>query len=137
MSEDDTLTGCDTNNAWDVFVHDRVTGATTRASIGAGGAEADAWSWMPALSGDGRLVAFASQATNLVADDTNGIADIFVHDRLEIVQPTGDRDGDSLTDLEEFTLGLDAGKTQLFFAEGALQGVFETRFSSSTPAPIP
>jgi hypothetical protein len=31
-----------------------------------------------AISGDGRLVAFDSTATNLVADDANGVADVFL-----------------------------------------------------------
>ena len=35
----------------------------------------------PRLSADGRYVAFGSDASNLVPDDTNGVADIFVYDR--------------------------------------------------------
>ena len=35
-----------------------------------------------AISGDGRYVAFTSDATNLVPGDTNGLVDVFVHDRL-------------------------------------------------------
>jgi Tol biopolymer transport system component len=42
--------------------------------------QADGASYAPSLSRDGRLVAFASEATNLVADDTNGVADVFVRD---------------------------------------------------------
>ncbi len=68
----------------DVFVHDRTTGATTRVSVDSAGNEADFFSGVetaPTISADGRYVAFDSWATNLVAADTNGASDIFVHDR--------------------------------------------------------
>ena len=39
-------------------------------------------SWFGATSADGRFVAFSSSATNLVPDDTNGVRDLFVRDRL-------------------------------------------------------
>jgi Tol biopolymer transport system component len=71
----------DTNYTIDVFVHDRQTGATTRASVDSGGSEADAGALEAVISGDGRHVAFRSAATNLVPGDTNADADIFVHDR--------------------------------------------------------
>jgi Tol biopolymer transport system component len=79
-SANDLVTG-DTNSTRDVFVHDRQTGTTTRVSLGAGGSQGNAPSEWPALSADGRIVAFVSQATNLVAGDTNGYHDVFVHDR--------------------------------------------------------
>ena len=72
----------DTNGRGDVFVHDRQSGTTTRVSVDGSGAQANEQSWRPAISADGRLVAFASIASNLVAGDTNRAADIFVHDRL-------------------------------------------------------
>ena len=51
-------------------------------SVGAAGAEANGASGgFPAVSADGRFVAFASEATNLVANDTNGFGDVFVRDR--------------------------------------------------------
>ncbi|HUC90125.1 MAG TPA: hypothetical protein VMR45_04960 [Patescibacteria group bacterium] len=74
----------DTNGRQDVFLHDRNTGRTTRVSVGANGVEANAngsGSMAPALSEDGRYVAFASDSTNLVANDTNNSTDIFVRDR--------------------------------------------------------
>jgi Tol biopolymer transport system component len=72
----------DTNGSLDVFVHDRLSGITERVSVDSAGVEADGASSAPALSPDGRYVAFDSQATNLVAGDTNGHRDVFVHDRL-------------------------------------------------------
>ncbi len=68
-------------NCQDVFVHDRQTRQTTRVTVGAGGVQSDHDSRSPAISGDGRFVAFVSTATNLVADDTNNASDLFVHDR--------------------------------------------------------
>jgi len=72
----------DTNGTGDVFVRDRVTGATTRVSVATGGTQANGDSSGPAISADGRYVAFDSNASNLVAGDTNGCFDVFVHDRV-------------------------------------------------------
>jgi uncharacterized repeat protein (TIGR01451 family) len=78
----------DTNNRADVFVRDRLTGTTERVSVSGSGRQGDADSgWLnllgaPSISADGRLVAFASDATNLVKGDRNGAADVFVHDRV-------------------------------------------------------
>jgi Tol biopolymer transport system component len=72
----------DTNHRLDVFVRDRVRGETTRVSVNSAGAEADDGSvWRPAISADGRFVAFESASTNLVPNDHNGIRDVFVRDR--------------------------------------------------------
>ncbi|CAN5754431.1 PD40 domain-containing protein [soil metagenome] len=70
----------DANGVEDIFVHDRRTGTTRRVSVGAAG-QADGPSTGPSISAGGRFVAFSSDATNLVANDTNGVADVFVHDR--------------------------------------------------------
>jgi Tol biopolymer transport system component len=76
----------DTNERWDVFVHDRSHGTTKRASVSTGGAQArparDPWGGSTAggISADGRYVVFQSDAPNLVAGDTNGVADVFLHD---------------------------------------------------------
>jgi Tol biopolymer transport system component len=75
------LVANDTNGVWDVFVHDRQTGQTTRVSVASNGAQATEWSADPSISADGRYVAFYSWAANLVAGDTNGLPDIFRHDR--------------------------------------------------------
>jgi Tol biopolymer transport system component len=77
------LVANDTNNTYDVFVHDRQTGETERVSVASDGSETNpnSISYMPSLSGDGRYVAFLSNAINLVASDTNGTYDAFVHDR--------------------------------------------------------
>jgi LPXTG-site transpeptidase (sortase) family protein len=70
----------DTNNASDVFLHDRITGTTSRISVSSSGVEGSGRSVMPNISGDGRIVVFWSEADNLVEMDTNNVADIFAHD---------------------------------------------------------
>ncbi len=72
----------DTNGASDVFVHDGLTGLTERISVGSAGTEANLQSELPSISADGRYVAFQSDASNLVAGDTNGKVDAFLRDRL-------------------------------------------------------
>src|SRR5688500_1247421 len=57
------------------------SGQTARVSVSTDGVGANGVSGAPAISGDGRYVAFASAATNLVAGDTNGLTDIFLRDR--------------------------------------------------------
>ncbi len=81
-SSADNLVPGDTNGESDVFVHDRKTGETTRVSLSSTGAEGNGDSQLPALDAKGRFVAFQSLASNLVAGDTNGQRDVFVHDRL-------------------------------------------------------
>jgi Tol biopolymer transport system component len=78
----------DTNDFIDTFVHDRRTGTTERVSVDSRGRQGDGHSGLvgvaghPAISADGRFVAFPSEATNLVHGDTNGTTDVFVRDRL-------------------------------------------------------
>lgn len=72
----------DTNGVYDVFVHDRQTGVTSRISVSSGGAQASGSSSVPSISANGRFVAFHSNANNLVAGDSNGVTDVFVHDLM-------------------------------------------------------
>ena len=71
----------DTNSANDTFVYDRQTGTTERISVDSNGAQGDGPSIVQAISADGGIIAFASYASNLVALDTNGTTDVFVHER--------------------------------------------------------
>lgn len=71
----------DRNGKSDIFVYDRQTGSTSRVSVSLQGGDCDGESMQPALSADGRYVAFKSWATNLVTGDGNGFSDIFVYDR--------------------------------------------------------
>jgi Tol biopolymer transport system component len=77
----DNLVPGDTNETTDVFVENLQTRTIQRVSVGAGGLQADGSSFAPAISADGRFVAFSSVAGNLVSDDNNGKYDIFVFDR--------------------------------------------------------
>ncbi|HEX9695551.1 MAG TPA: PxKF domain-containing protein [Actinomycetota bacterium] len=72
----------DTNGVADVFVRDRITGATRRVSVSGAGAQATLGSSEPAISSSGRFVVFTSLAPNLVAGDSNGAADVFRADLL-------------------------------------------------------
>ncbi|MCZ6674745.1 MAG: hypothetical protein O7C75_17590, partial [Verrucomicrobia bacterium] len=74
-------TKLDRNGFRDIYVHDRQSGETNRVSIASDLTEGDGDSTDASISADGRYVAFKSEATNLVASDTNGLWDIFVHDR--------------------------------------------------------
>jgi Tol biopolymer transport system component len=91
VSDATNLVANDTNTSTDVFVHDRDVDengtfdeaggvSTVRVSVDSVGAEGDNNSNFPSISADGRYVAFVSDATNLVAGDNNGSADVFVHD---------------------------------------------------------
>ena len=72
----------DTNGVYDVFVRDRLRGVTTRASVGPRGVQANARTGLAGISRNGRFVAIWSDASNLVGGDTNGVADVFVRDRV-------------------------------------------------------
>ena len=74
------LISADTNGVSDVVLKDLQTGALTCMSCAAGGAVGDGASTSPAISGDGRFVAFQSAATNLVAGDSNIATDVFVRE---------------------------------------------------------
>jgi Tol biopolymer transport system component len=56
-------------------------GTTARVSLGPNGVQGNSYSRQPALSADGRFVAFESVASNLVPGDTNDARDVFVRDR--------------------------------------------------------
>ncbi|HEY2833797.1 MAG TPA: hypothetical protein VGJ14_15310 [Sporichthyaceae bacterium] len=91
----------DVNQHDDIFVRDRQTNTTRRVSVNSVGGESNGTSAEPAISGDGRYVAFESEATNLLGidptfqddpksiinpegkldtGDTNGVPDVFLHD---------------------------------------------------------
>ncbi len=94
----------DTNITSDIFLHDIQTGNTARVSVDSLGAEGNSLSTSLSISSDGRYIAFSSNATNLVAGDTNGVPDIFLHDiqtgdttRVSVDSLDGEGNGASLT----------------------------------------
>jgi Tol biopolymer transport system component len=80
LSYSTNLVPGDTNLANDVFAHDLATGVTSLVSTRAAGMFGDGGSGMPSMTRDGRWVAYFSEATNLVASDTNGVTDVFVRE---------------------------------------------------------
>lgn len=88
-SQASNLVPDDENGLEDLFIYDRQSRSVERVSTSDGRREANGASYGPAVSSDGRFVAFTSQAANLVAGDTNQVADVFIRDRQ-----TGSRPGD-------------------------------------------
>ena len=78
----ENLIANDANNTTDVFVRDRKRRTTVRVSLTNAGAEGNSSSGYPFLSANGRFVAFQSEATNLVGNDTNATTDIYVRGPL-------------------------------------------------------
>ncbi len=76
------LVAGDANVTDDVFVHDRETHETTMISMASDGTHGNASSSRPSISSDGRYIGFRSWASNLAANDDNGVDDVFVHDRV-------------------------------------------------------
>jgi WD40 repeat protein len=110
------LVSDDTNGASDVFVYDRLFQLVERVSVDSTGIEGDAPSGAafggirqrPAISADGQVVAFVSDAANLVLDDVNGLTDVFLRDRSLGVTSRASRgsdgsDADSISDTPALT----------------------------------
>jgi len=121
----------DTNGFQDCFVHDRMTGETTRVSVASDGTQANGDCgrlWMvlmygPSISADGRYVAYSSYATNLVEgfiENVNiiGYVNIYVHDLV-----TGE------TTLESVSSNGTQGNNASFFLTFSADGRY-VRFSS-------
>ena len=79
----------DTNEQRDIFIYDRVNQTTELVSTASDAAIANGNSYFSVVNDNGRYVAFESDASNLVANDTNGQRDIFIRDRLnQTIEPT-------------------------------------------------
>ena len=72
--------GSDGNGVFDIYVRDTVTQHTRRVSLGQAGRDTDGPSYHPAISGDGRFVAFASEASNLTPGGSTRAAQIYLRD---------------------------------------------------------
>ena len=103
------LAAGDTNGTQDVFVRDLSTGVTERVSVNSAGQQGNGWSDWPSISGDGRCVAFRSWASNLVPNDTNGYADIFVRDRGALPPTVAINAGAGCTKSSAVTLSVACG----------------------------
>lgn len=140
------LVAGDGNAATDVFVRDLDAGTTVRANLGAAGVEANAAAFNPRISHDGSRVAFQSAASNLVAGDSNGVDDVFLHtlagaatQRVSVssaqvqangpsTQPTLSQDGDLVA------FRSSAGNLVAADANGSGGDVFVRRVSAGTTA---
>ncbi len=87
-SDATNLVAGDVNGVRDIFLRDVTGGSTIRVSVSSGGVAGNGASRAPSINRnpgvatDGRYIAFGSEATNLVAGDSNGVSDIFVYDRV-------------------------------------------------------
>ena len=81
VSDASNLVTGDTANLTDIFVRDLDARTTTRASLGAGFVQANGASGEPAISANGRYVAFESTATNLDPTCTAPLTTVYVRDR--------------------------------------------------------
>jgi len=110
-----------------IYVRDRAAATTTLISKNVPGAPGDDGSAAPALGEGGRFIVFQSDATNLVAGDTNGLTDIFVYDiwsdriaRVNVNVNGVEADGESLTPT------ISANGTLIAFVSRALNLVMPT-----------
>lgn len=93
------LVSGDTNGLTDIFLFDTTNKTTTRINVAADGTQANGVSTLGSISDDGNLISFTSEASNLVAGDTNGKSDVFVYDRkkntIELVSTGGNGNSSS------------------------------------------
>ncbi|MFI5365666.1 MAG: hypothetical protein ACHQ4J_08590, partial [Candidatus Binatia bacterium] len=105
VSDQTGLDGIDSQGVSNIFLRDRQAGTTVRVSLGLNGDPANGPSSSPSISADGRFVTFQSAASNLVANDTNHSADVFVVEindgvvgpaaRVSVPSGGGEANGDS------------------------------------------
>lgn len=76
-----SLVGRGRNSLHNIFVHDRHTNQSSAVSVSSSGGYGNQGSNYPTISANGRFVAFRSNSSDLVDQDKNNVADIFVHDR--------------------------------------------------------
>jgi len=119
------LVAGDSNGARDVFVRDRVLAQTVRVSLTSAGAQTNFWSHYPSISADGNRIAFDSSSGGLVGGDSNGVRDVFLHERSSA----------TTTRLSLDSAGVQGSKAAALPAISALGDVvvFETASSNFVP----
>jgi Tol biopolymer transport system component len=120
-SDATNLVASDSNSAADVFVRDRSAGQTTRVSVSSAGGQGSGASFAPTMSGDGRFVAFVSEAANLVSGDANGVRDVFLRDRSgsQTSRVSVASDGQSSADQASAAPSLSSGSLAVAFESAA------------------
>ncbi len=152
-----SLVPSDTNSAPDYYVYDRVFDVVRLLSVGSHpSAGTETASQTMAISADGRTVAFDSPQTDLVANDTNGVVDVFTRsldidgdgmiddwefafglDPLDAADADLDLDGDGLTARQESIAGSHPrGLATRYFAEGATGRFFRTTLAVGNASPV-
>ena len=131
----------DNNGSADVFVRDTQLNTTTRVSVDSSGIEANGASAAVAISADGRYVAFASFASNLVANDTNGSADVFVRDTQlnTTTRVSVDNSGAQITGASSApAISADGRYVAFLAANGFVQDVFvrDTQLNTTARASV-
>ena len=81
-ASDNIIPGGPSDTSAGILVRDRLTGTTVRADVSPTGGPADNFGEEPLVSRNGRTVAFVSYASNLVANTTNGLGNVFLRDLL-------------------------------------------------------
>ena len=81
-ASDNIIPGVPSDTSAGILVRDRLTGTTVRADVSPTGGPADNFGEEPLVSRNGRTVAFVSYASNLVANTTNGLGNVFLRDLL-------------------------------------------------------
>jgi Tol biopolymer transport system component len=102
----------DTNNREDIFVYDRLTRQTRRVSVNGAGFQGNGDSANAAISANGNFIAFYSEANNLVNDDGNGFADVFVRNiaagtTIRVSLGTDEEQGDDISGLNSIFISGD------------------------------
>lgn len=110
VSDATNLVVSDLNSASDVFRHDRQTGQTELVDLDSSGGQSEFGGVWPALSADGRFVAFLSSSANLVGGDSNGVYDVFVRDTTsaQTVRVSVDSSGIEANGASETSAGISA-----------------------------
>ena len=133
---DTDLVANDNNNKNDIFVHDRLTGATTLASVATDGTHANDNSGAPAFDDDGGIVAYDSAASNLVGTDANNNIDVFMHENDTSVP--GDHVSQTVTGGTEVSTGSapsasDQVETSVIPSAGGTVSIDENGSPATTP----
>jgi Tol biopolymer transport system component len=103
-----------------LFVQDLATGVTDHVDVALGGGPADGEAFTVAINADGRYIAFASRATNLVAGDTNASSDVFVRDRLlRTTERVSVSSGNAQGDLHSHSAAISVDGRYVAFESGA------------------
>ena len=130
MSDADDIVPNDTNQVRDVFVCDLLIGTNLLVSVATNESNSgDGVSYDPAISGDGRYVAFSSSAANLVTGDTNNATDVFVRDLVN---------GTTML-VSVSTNGVTGGNLDsylLAFSTNGRYALFRSRASNLAPGPF-